>query len=85
MNKVPTSDDYATAALHAVRMTLNLLPTAHLSILIDCKEVSADYPVGLFSEVPIDRLTMLVAAVKAKSETARDESLQAILKAMNNG
>ena len=85
MNKVPTSDDYATAALLAVRMTLNLLPSARLTILIDCKEVSADYPCGLFSEVPIDRLTMLVAAVKAKSEIARDESLLAISKAMNHG
>ena len=85
MTRAPTSEDYAQAALLAVRMTLNLLPETRLTILIDHAASSPDYPVGLFSEVPIDRLTNLVAAVKAGSEDARNQSLTAIQKAMSHG
>ena len=85
MNEKPTAEEYAAAALLSVRLTLNLLPEAKLTILIDHEPSSPEYPIGLFSELPIDRLTLLVDAVKTKSEAARYQSLSAIKKAMTNG
>ena len=85
MNAKPTAEEYSSAALLAVRLTLNLKPEARLTVMIDSKEWSPDYPVGLFSEVPIERLAMLIAAVQSKSNQARDISLCAIEKAMQHG